>query len=67
MEQWSALLLSPPKQQNSQVTSADRQHSGLDVGSFIHLCLNESPKLSCDSWSLLLLSVSIFMVNRGLL
>lgn len=67
MEQWNTLLLSPPKHKNSKVTSADGQHSGLDVASYIHLYLNESPTLCCDSWSLLLSSISIFVVNRGLL
>lgn len=67
MEQWSTLFLSLPKWQNSQVTSADGQHSGLDVASFIHLFLNKSPTLCCDRRSLLLLPNSIFLVDRGLL
>lgn len=39
----------PPKQQNSQVSSADRQHNGLDVPRFIDWCLNEFPTLCCNS------------------
>lgn len=41
MEQCSTLLPSSPKQQNNHVILSDRQHSGLDVASFIHTLMFE--------------------------